>query len=834
MVRVTLVDLFPEQPNADAVFEAFTGWAADAGFDLYDAQEEALMEIVSGNNVIVATPTGSGKSLIAAGAHFAALANDRTSFYTAPIKALVSEKFFDLCERFGSDNVGMMTGDASVNPDAPLICCTAEVLANIALRDGEYADVGQVVMDEFHFYSEPDRGWAWQIPLLELPQTQFILMSATLGDTSFFEEDLTRRTDRPTVTVSSATRPVPLFYRYSTEPLQQTIELLLGEDKAPVYIVHFTQAQAMEQASALMSINVCSKSEKAAITEMIGGFRFSTKFGKALQRLVKHGIGVHHAGMLPKYRRLVERLAQAGLLKIICGTDTLGVGVNVPIRTVLFTGLSKYDGKRVRRLRAREFHQIAGRAGRAGFDTEGLVVAQAPEHIIENQKALTKAADDPKKLRKLKKKAAPEGFVGWSRETFEKLQEAPPEPLVSRFTVSNAMLINVIARPGDAFTAMRKLLTDNHAPAGIQRTLIREAIAMYRSLLAAGIVEQLDEPDETGRRIRLVVDLDADFALNQPLAPFALAALELLAPEEITYPLDVISIIESILENPRQVVIAQEKRARGDAIAQMKADGIEYDERMERINDITHPKPLDELLHAAYSSYGRTHPWIRDHELRPKSVVRDLYERAMTFGEYIAFYELSRAEGIVLRYLASAYKALDQTVPEQFKSEELRDVTAWLGELVRQVDSSLLDEWEELSNPQSDDDKTALTEPTNTFSANTRAFTVAVRNAMFRHVELAAFDRPADLAALDTGLTIAQWEEALDAYYADHDDINIGPQARNPKLLLVEKEPDTWRLAQILDDPASDHDWRIEADVDIAASDEAGDVVLTVTAMRRL
>ncbi|MGH8877307.1 MAG: DEAD/DEAH box helicase, partial [Stackebrandtia sp.] len=529
---MNLADRFPTTADPDAIFTAFTDWASEAGFTLYDAQEEAVMEIVSGNNVIVSTPTGSGKSLIAAAAHFAALSDNRTTFYTAPIKALVSEKFFDLCQQFGTDNVGMMTGDASVNADAPLICCTAEVLANIALRDGDYADVGQVVMDEFHFYAEPDRGWAWQIPLLELPHTQFILMSATLGDTTFFEKDLTRRTDRATSVIASGTRPVPLYYRYSTEPLQQAIELLLRDDKAPVYIVHFTQAAAMEQASALMSINVCTKEEKAAINDLIGGFRFITKFGRTLARLVKHGIGVHHAGMLPKYRRLVERLAQAGLLKIICGTDTLGVGVNVPIRTVLFTGLTKYDGQRTRRLRAREFHQIAGRAGRAGFDTEGLVVAQAPEHVIDNQKAVTKAGDDPKKLRKIKKKTAPEGFIGWSDETFEKLQQAEPEPLVSRFTVSNAMLINIIARPTDAFTAMRHLLTTNHSSPAIQRKLIHEAIAMYRSLRTAGIIAELDEPDRAGRRQHLTVDLDTTFALNQPLSPFALAAYELLDPQD--------------------------------------------------------------------------------------------------------------------------------------------------------------------------------------------------------------------------------------------------------------------------------------------------------------
>ncbi|HIV56961.1 MAG TPA: DUF3516 domain-containing protein [Candidatus Stackebrandtia faecavium] len=833
---MNLAQRFPEDPNPDTIFEAFTDHTTNQGIDLYDAQEEAIMEIVSGNNAIITTPTGSGKSLIAAAAHFTALANQRTSFYTAPVKALVSEKFFDLCQQFGTDNVGMMTGDASVNPDAPLICCTAEVLANIALRDGEYADVGQVVMDEFHFYAEPERGWAWQVPLIELPHTQFILMSATLGDTTFFQKDLTRRTGRPTASISSATRPVPLYYRYSTEPLQTTIELLLREEKAPIYIVHFTQAAAMEQASALMSINVCTKQEKTEIADLLGGFRFTTKFGKNLARLVKHGIGVHHAGMLPKYRRLVERLAQAGLLKIICGTDTLGVGVNVPIRTVLFTGLTKYDGYRVRRLRAREFHQIAGRAGRAGYDTEGLVVAQAPEHVIENQKALTKAGDDPKKLRKIKKKTAPEGFVGWSQETYEKLQNAEPEPLTSRFTVSNAMLINVIARPGNAFQAMRHLLTDNHATPGIQRKLIKEAIAMYRSLMASGIVQPLDEPDRSGRRQKLTVDLDTTFALNQPLSPYALAAYDVLDPQDPNHALDTLTVIESTLEDPRQVVAAQQNKARGEAVAEMKADGIEYDERVELVAEITYPKPLEELLEATYDTYGQTNPWIRDHPLRPKSVARDLYERAMTFGEYIAFYDLFRSEGIVLRYLANAYKALDQTIPDDAKTEDIHDLIAWLGELVRQVDSSLLDEWEQLTNPSDDDSEDAPkhADTSGGISSNTRAFKVAIRNALFRHVELAAHDRPDQLAGLDTGLDEKQWEEALDAYYDTHDSIGIDTAARSSALVLFDEQPDTWHVRQIIDDPAGDHDWQLSATVDIAESDSSGTVVLTIQGLQQL
>ncbi len=830
----------PAANDPDALFDAFSSWAEERGISLYPAQEEALIEVVSGANVILSTPTGSGKSLVAAGAHFAALARDEVTFYTAPIKALVSEKFFDLCKIFGTENVGMLTGDASVNADAPVICCTAEVLASIALRDGAEADIGQVVMDEFHFYAEPDRGWAWQIPLLELPQAQFVLMSATLGDMTRFEEDLTRRTGRPTAVVRSATRPVPLSYEYRTTSLTDTLTELLETHQSPVYIVHFTQAQAVERAQALMSINMCTRAEKDQIAALIGNFRFTTAFGRNLSRFVRHGIGVHHAGMLPKYRRLVEKLAQAGLLKVICGTDTLGVGVNVPIRTVLFTALTKYDGNRVRVLRAREFHQIAGRAGRAGFDTAGFVVAQAPEHVVENEKALAKAGEDPKKRRKVVRKKAPEGFVNWSQSTFEKLIASEPEPLTSRFRVTHAMLLSVIARPGNAFEAMRRLLEDNHEPRRAQLRHIRRAIAIYRSLLDGGVVERLPEPDAQGRIVRLTVDLQADFALNQPLSTFALAAFEVLDPESPSYALDMVSVVESTLDDPRQILAAQQNKARGEAVAAMKADGVEYEERMERLMDISYPKPMEELLFHAYGVYRRSHPWVGDHPLSPKSVVRDMYERAMTFSEFVSNYELARTEGIVLRYLAGAYKALEHTVPEDLKSEDFQDITAWLGELVRQVDSSLLDEWEQLANPAEEDAEEAQerADQVKPVTANARAFRVLVRNALFRRVELAAWDRTAELGALDgdAGWDAERWARAMDAYWDEYDELGTGPDARGPKLLSIEERPEDslWRVRQTFADPAGDHDWGITAEVDLTASDAEGRAVLQVVDVGQL
>ena len=837
---MTLTDLVPESAGPDALYAAFSQWADAQGLTLYPHQDEALIEIVSGANVILSTPTGSGKSLVATAAHFAALAAGDRSFYTAPIKALVSEKFFALCDIFGPVNVGMMTGDGSVNSEAPIICCTAEVLANIALRDGAAADADLVIMDEFHYYADPDRGWAWQVPLIELPRAQFLLMSATLGDVTRFEEDLTRRTGRPTAVVKSAERPVPLTFRFVIEPLHETIEELLATKQAPIYVVHFTQAAAIEQAQALMSVNVCSRAEKDAIAELIGRFRFSAGFGKTLSRLVRHGIGVHHAGMLPRYRRLVETLAQAGLLKVICGTDTLGVGINVPIRTVLFTSLSKYDGNVTRLLQAREFHQIAGRAGRAGFDDAGMVVVQAPEHVIANERALAKVGDDPKKRRKVVRKKPPPGMVSWGQPTFDRLVAAEPEPLKSSFAVSHAMLLNVISRPGDAFASMRHLLTDNHEDRAAQRRHIHRAIQIYRALLAGGVVEKLDEPDDQGRMVRLTVDLQEDFALNQPLSPLALAAIELLDVTTPDYPLDVLSVIEATLDNPRPVLAAQLFKARGEAVAEMKAEGVDYETRMDLLESVSYAQPLAELLEGAYSIYRQGHPWVADYELNPKSVARDMYERAMTFTEYISWCGLARSEGLLLRYLADAYKALRQTVPDEAKTEELADLIEWLGEMVRQVDSSLLDEWERLANPDAADTAgqvSQLDERPPAVTGNVRAFRVLVRNALFRRVELAALRRWDELGELDAeaGWDADAWAGALEPYFAEHGEIGTGADARGPAMLIIDdSDKDLWRVRQIFDDPAGDHDWGFSAEVDLAGSDDAGEAVIWVTAVGAL
>nr|WP_242516525.1 DEAD/DEAH box helicase [Corynebacterium mendelii] len=831
------LDDVPESLLDECIWDSFIGWCEANSISLYPHQEEASLGVLADDHVILATPTGSGKSMVAIAAHFIAMAKGQRSFYTAPIKALVSEKFFALCDIFGAESVGMMTGDATVNANAPIICATAEIVANIALRDGVDARIDQVVMDEFHYYSDPGRGWAWQVPLLELSKAQFLLMSATLGDLDWLVEDLKKRTGRTTDIVADAERPVPLDFEFVYTPVHETIDDLLDRSMAPIYVVHFTQREATERAQALTSLNILTPEEKERIRAEIGDFKFTTTFGKTLSKLVRRGIGVHHAGMLPKYRRLVEKLSQTGLLKVICGTDTLGVGINVPIRTVLMTGLAKFDGTKQRILKSREFHQIAGRAGRAGYDTEGHVVIQATEYETENWQARKRAGSDPKKLKKIRKKSARDGEVAWTESTYQRLITAEPENLTSQFQVSTSMLLNVLAREGDGYQRLKKLLRDNHNTRTRQNADILSAIGLFRGLVSAGIVQRVDgdTPDEHGRIWHVTEELQRDFALNQPLAPFALAALDLLDPESDTYTLDVVSVFESILDDPRQLLVAQQKKRRGDEIAALKSEGVDYTERMKIVEDITWPMPLAELLETGFDTYAEGHPWVREFELSPKSVVREMVEQGMTFSDIIATYGLGRSEGVVLRYLTDAWRTLQHSVPADKTTEELDDIIVWLGELVRQVDSSLVDEWAQMADPDAPisaedlsrelafgvEDPTALT-------ANRRAFTIMVRNAMFRLVQLFAWEKEEELEQFTDYLDAKDKPDfpgGMDNYFADYADLDTSPAARGPEYFRpTDTSGRLWTVRQILKDPEGDNAYAFEAVIDLDASDHAGEV----------
>ena len=816
--------------SAETAYERFLSWVEARGITPWTHQEDALFALAAGSNVILGTPTGSGKSLVAIGELFLGLATGKRGYYTAPIKALVSEKFFQLVDIFGRDNVGMVTGDSHINTKAPIICCTAEILANQALAEGADVDVGLIAMDEFHFFADPDRGWAWQVPLLTLPHAQFLLMSATLGDMSAIAATLERETGREVERILNAPRPVPLSYQYVKTALEATVELALRQGDAPLYIVHFSQDAALTSARALASYGVATKEQREAIKEALHGARFNTAFGKTLKHLISCGVGLHHAGLLPRYRLLVEKLAQQGLLPVICGTDTLGVGINVPIHTVVLTGLTKFDGVKQRRLRSREFHQIAGRAGRSGFDTEGVVIAEAPEHEIENFKAELKAMGDPKKMKRLKKKKPPEGFVTWNEATFTRLIDAPPETLRPRLRVTHSMVLAEVEQGGDARARVDDIIDRSLQSDEEKAALHDRAAEIFATLIDAGVVVQKavqgDGPDPA-TAYELTVDLPEDFALDQPLSPFLLAALELLDPESPTYDMDLISFVEATLEDPKQVLRAQERRARDEAMAAMKAEGVDFEERVERVRDVTYPKPLEEQIDTAYQAYCKKVPWARDFEPAPKSVLRDMLETGCDFKSYIQSYKIERCEGILLRYLAEAFRALDRTVPADKKTPQLDDVVAWLGLIVRSVDSSLVDEWAAAGQPID----AAPPKPADEVVADRRGLTVLVRNALFHRVRLAARDRADELGALDEdwGFGTLRWKRVLDAFYEAHDELLTDADARSAAYLSIdeadEKTDHVWHVHQVFADADGDHDFGIMADVDLNATQDGDGVV---------
>ncbi|MBL8115707.1 MAG: DUF3516 domain-containing protein [Acidobacteria bacterium] len=845
-----MVDLTPLAARApeggtedpDEILGLFLDWVSATGLTLYPAQEEALLEIMAGKHVILGTPTGSGKSLVALGMHFKAFCERRVSYYTSPIKALASEKFFALCGLFGPENVGMLTGDASINSEAGVLCCTAEVLSNMALRRGADLAAPYVVMDEFHYYADKERGVAWQVPLLVLPDTQFLLMSATLGDTTAIAERLKRDTNREVAIVTSEDRPVPLDYEYREMPLHETIEELLAEKKSPIYVVSFTQRECAELAQSLTSVKIGSKEEREEIRAIVSTRRLTTPYGKEFKRFLSFGVGVHHAGLLPKYRLLVEQLAQKGLLHVICGTDTLGVGVNIPIRTVLFTKLAKFDGTKVGLLSVRDFKQIAGRAGRRGFDTRGSVVAQAPEHIIDKRQAEKKESASGKKSGRTFK-GPPKGEVSWTMETLQKLITRPPETLKSRFQLTHGMALDLLQRDSTAdsgvrnFASLRDLIARCHEDDATKARLVKHAALLVRSLYRAGIVGL---GGGSPRRVIVARDLQLDFSLHQALSLFVVAALERLEVDSPTYAHDVVTVVEAILEDPVIILRKQADKVKGRLVAELKEQGVPYEERMERLEEVTHPKPLADFLYGVFNEFREAHPWTAGSDVSPKSIGSEMLETFAGFSDYVKGYGLERSEGVLLRYLSQLYKTLDQTVPEAAKTEGVWDALGYFRSLVGETDASLLEEWESLRHPEEILAKvvhpevrkesawlTELLARPKVFAARVRAeMQLLVRALARKDWEEAAGNVYPDAEDL---WDAARFEAALTPFFAEHAEIVVGPESRSHHLTnLRSTEPRRWEVTQTLLDPEGDNVWAIFADIDLRDASAADGPILRV------
>jgi superfamily II RNA helicase len=827
-------------PTPDEILNVFLEYLSSTNTEPYDHQEEAVLELFAGNNVILNTPTGSGKSLVALALQFKSFCQGRRSYYTVPIKALANEKFLSLCHVLGPENVGMITGDATVNHEAPVICCTAEILANIALRDGAHAPVDDVIMDEFHYYSDHSRGAAWQIPLLTLPRARFLLMSATLGDPSFFSKQLTNLTGAPTTLVQSDQRPVPLEFEYSTTQLQEKVAELNEQGRSPIYLVHFTQNACADTARDLLSTNFCTKEEKQAIARALDDADFRSPYGRELSKILRHGVGIHHAGLLPKYRLLVEKLTARGLLKVVCGTDTLGVGVNVPIRTVMLTALCKYDGRGTKILAVRDFRQIVGRAGRRGFDTTGYVVAQAPEHIIENLRLAAKAATNKKKSFE-KRKPPEKGFVHWDEQTFEKLQTAPPEPLVSSFSVHHHTLLNVLSRTHeDGCTALKRIIEECHEPPSKKKTLRKHAFKLFRGLIGAKILHIIPPAKRSGpQKVTVDVSLPEDFSINHALSLYLLDTIPHLDPAAEDYALNVISLIESILENPDVVLRKQVDLLKSELMARLKDEGMEFDARIELLEQVEHPKPGAEFIYTTYNEFKLRHPYLGSENVKPKTIAREMIENYQSFEDYVKTYKIERAEAVLLRHLGEVYKVLAQTVPDHAKTEHLHEAESFLELIVRHTDSSLLDEWQAMKNPEaprpgkSSNQQSAINNLQSSipYTKNKAAFHRHLRNHILTLVTaLSRYDTEAALSliAREDG-DGKPWSnerllQQLNTYHAARHHIRLDPEARNARHTVISEDGLTIR--QTLIDPDDLNDWQIILILDPVKSNEVRTPVL--------
>jgi superfamily II RNA helicase len=818
----------PAGSGPDEILSRFVSYVAATGLELYPAQEEALLELMADKHVVLNTPTGSGKSLVATALHFKALAEGRTSYYTCPVKALVSEKFFDLCRLFGAERVGMLTGDASINRDAPIVCCTAEILANMALRDGA-PRAAYVIMDEFHYYADRERGMAWQVPLLALDRTVFLLMSATLGDVHVITEGLQATTGREVAIVRGRQRPVPLEFEYRETPLHETIDELVKTNRAPIYLVNFTQRGAADQAQNLMSVDMSSKADKDAIRAALDGAAFDTPYGKDFQRFLRHGIGIHHAGLLPKYRLLVERLAQKGLLKVVSGTDTLGVGVNIPIRTVLFTQLCKFDGEKTGILGVREFQQIAGRAGRKGFDERGFVVAQAPEHVVENKRLATKAAQGKKVVMH---KPPTKGYVHFDRGTFDRLVGGTSEPLESRFEITHGVLLSCLQGGRDAERDARKpraagyrrllsIIARSHGGPRQQREQRRRAAACFRTLRHAGIVNVVPYEAMRGRAVEISGELQIDFSLHHTLSLYLVEVLGRLDRAAPTYALDVLTLVEAIVENPDVVLRKQLDHLKTEKMAEMKAAGVEYDQRIAELEEMEWPKPNRDFIYETFNDFADRHPWVGQENVRPKSVAREMYEGFSSFDDYIRGYGLERSEGVLLRYLSQVYKAMTETVPLPARSEEVMDILAHFRALIRDVDTSLIEEWESLTQtgparPGRAAAARAAVDP----AAERRALHATIRAELHKLLRLLARRDYAGAARLLDAANGEPWTAErltaeMEPFWAAHKELLTTPAARRPdRTRIDEVEPGRLRAQQALIDAEGDEDWSLDCVVD--------------------
>jgi uncharacterized protein DUF3516 len=527
---------------------------------------------------------------------------------------------------------------------------------------------------------------------------------------------------------------------------------------------------------------------------------------------------------------------------VISGTDTLGVGVNIPIRTVLFTKLAKFDGRKVGPLSVREFRQIAGRAGRKGFDERGSVVCQAPEHVIENKRMRARAQSGGKKKREVTRKPPP-GFVGWTEETFQKLRDRPPEPLLSRFRVTHGMLVLLLRHaeeqsdPRRSWRGVAELVASSHEDERRKRRLLRDAAQLFRGLRAADVVRLERDPATGLQRVRVADDLQWDFSLHHALSLYLVEAISYIEARDEAFALELLSLVEAVLEDPRAILLRQVDRLKSDLMSRLKAEGVPYEERIARLDEVQHPAPSRAFIEQTFSYFAQKHPWVQRQDVRPKSIARELVEGYWDFDHYVRFYGLQRSEGLLLRYLGEVYGSLVQTVPAAAKTDAVHDVIAYLRAMLERVDSSLVAEWESLLHPDlaPSPQPTAPLRRSYDLAADPRELRARVRaelHGLTRALAARDWQEAAHLVHQDPDdpWTAERFARELAPFRADYGEIVFTPRARENQWTRLEPDgPRRWRASQVLVDRDDDNLWHIAAVVDLGGERDPVGPLLRLT-----
>ncbi len=691
------------------------------GIEPYPVQEQAIRHIVAGTSVLVTVPTGTGKTLMAKAALQAAVMRGERAIYTTPLRALTEEKYRELCADFGDENVGFATGDYKVNREAPIQVEVAEILWNRVVGDKSVCPAEVVVMDEGHYFNDPERGYVWEQSIIGLdPRSQLVILSATVGRPDRFCQwaSLTRRV--PMELVESRERKVPLVHDFREEPLIDTVRELAHKGDVPAIVFVFGREQCFEVARLLKSCRrFTTDEEKAKVEALCDEALLPGGVANELRPLFSHGIGIHHAGILPRYKQLVEQLALERLIKFVVSTETIAAGINLPARTVVFPSLRKFIKNEPRMVTAAEYHQMAGRAGRPQFDDRGLAITLAPEEIVSELKkelrdAAKRPAYDEGKVRKsvynkARSEAQRKGDIIWTPESHAELVRGEPAELRSKTKITTEQVLAIglpdlatTALPGAGFVAPKKTeLAERmaEAEASLPPSMRLDIVTMIDNLLLEdrerrGLHKTLAQLVDNLRAIEVIDQHGTQVAgmmIRQLQGMDGLFIWYALYNHDLDY-VELRQLVEFLVDHDiiqRQLDRKEEDKKREWVKARLRELRLENPQLT--WDDVVaewereHPRPLTKVeeVFQAFSA-AVPHPELHGGK-KPKNVWATMEDSGMSFLEFVAAEGLQHEEGNLFSYLVRVMNFANK-LGEASHLDQLCDLSDRVRALLARID----------------------------------------------------------------------------------------------------------------------------------------------------